>query len=93
MTRQTAENLCTYYLYHYVLQAIDDRDGLSKVQMMLAALTFAAFAPNGTADNVRLFSKEIEHSYENTEMLSELFLSHPAFSPDTFLHIWQNVIL
>ena len=93
MTRQTAENICIYYLYRYVLRTIADRDVLLKVQMMFSVLTFAAFAPREPAENVRLFSREIEHSYENAEALTELFYTHPAFSPETFLHIWENVIL
>ena len=93
ITRQAAENLCKYYLYRYVLQAIADGDVLSKVQLMLTALTFGAFAPLETADAVRLFSKEVEHSYENMEQLQSWFLADDAFAPETFAAIWDGVAL
>ena len=93
ITRQTAVNLCIYYLYRYVLQAISDGDVLSKVQMMFSALTFAAFAPLDTPVNVRLYSKEVEHSYENMEKLEAWFLTDDAFSPETFSAIWDGVTL
>ena len=93
LTRQTAENLCAYYLYRYVQQAVSDGDVLSKVQMMLSALTFAAFAPLTTAENVRLFSKEVEHSYDNMEKLNEWFWTDDAFSPETFAAVWNSVTL
>ena len=93
IARQTAVNLCIYYLYRYVLQAISDGDVLSKVQMMFSALTFAAFAPFDTFVNVRLYSKEVEHSYENMEKLDAWFLTDDAFSPETFMAIWDGVTL
>ena len=93
LTRQTAENLCAYYLYRYVLQTVSDGDVLSKVQMMLSALTFAAFASPDMSENIRLFSKEVEHSYDNMDKLYEWFLTDDALSPETFAAIWNDVTL
>lgn len=84
------ENLAVYYLYRYLLQAVADGDVLLRVQIMCAAVTFAAFAAADPFDAARLFSKEVEHSYENMEAVCDACLSHPAFAPETFLKIWEE---
>ena len=84
------ENLAVCYLYRYLLQAVTDGDVLLRVQMMCAAVTFAAFAAADPFDAARLFSKEVEHSYENMEAVCDACLLHPAFAPETFLKIWEE---
>lgn len=86
--RTLFENMAVYYLYRYTLQAVEDGDILSKVQQMLCAVTFTAFADGNPPDTARLYSKEVEHSYENMEQLYEAFFENPLFLPDFFYGIW-----
>lgn len=86
--RTLLENLAVYYLYRYVLQAVQDGDILAKVQLMLSAVSFTAFADAAMPDTARLYSKEIEHSYENMEQLYEAFWQHTAFAPEAFYSLW-----
>ncbi|MBQ7546661.1 MAG: flagellin lysine-N-methylase [Clostridia bacterium] len=84
------ENLSVYYLYRYLLHAVSDGDVLLRLQLLCAAVTFAAFASGDPFDAARLFCKEVEHSYENMEAVCDACLSHPAFAPETFLKIWEE---
>ena len=84
------ENLAVYYLYRYLLQAVADGDVLLRIQLMCTAITFAAFASGDPFDAARLFSKEVEHSYENMESVCEACVSLPAFAPESFLKIWED---
>ena len=87
--RTVLENAAVCFLYRYILQAIDDGDILSRVQQMLTAVTFIAFADADPVDAARLYSKEVEHSYENTELLYEAFYENELFYPEAFYGIWQ----
>ena len=86
--RTLFENLAVYYLYRYILQAVEDGDILSKVQLMLSAVTFAACADGDPVCTARLYAKEVEHSYENMEQMYAAFYENPAFAPQAFYALW-----
>lgn len=89
--RTLFENLAVYYLYRYTLQAVEDGDILSKVLLMLSAVTFAASTDGDPFDTARLYAKEVEHSYENMERMVEAFFENPAFFPEAFYALWGFV--
>lgn len=88
--RRTTENAAVYYLYRYLPQAVTDLDVTLRVQMMLAAVTFLAYADADPLESARLFAKEIEHSYENMERLSGVLTEDPAFSPASLCALWRE---
>ena len=69
--------MAVYYLYRYFLNAIDDMDLLSAVKKIYFAYVITASIA-GSIDNpdivriIQNYSKEVEHSYDNSETL-ELF--------------------
>lgn len=65
--------LSLYYIYRYLLAAVDTLDVLSAIQFAVySVLTVAALAQRHgmtIAEAAQLYSKEIEQSYENMERL------------------------
>lgn len=64
------ERLSLYYLYRYYLSAIDDWYIGSTVKRIVCAYTVIGVALNlgeNFENLARLYSKEVEHSYENSE--------------------------
>lgn len=88
------EHFMVYYLFRYLSEAFYDSDILSKVKaaaagyMVIRELDTARYAVNGAFDSfdridtVHLYSKEIEHSEENLEMLYEEILFGGVFSAE-----------
>lgn len=93
-------NLALYYLFRYYLGAIDDGNILFTIQRIaLAYIIISKMITYNSAENdfhkrVMLFqqySKEIEHSYENSEALESKFAFDPAFSAEGLIKILNSI--
>lgn len=86
------EHLAVYLLYRYFLKAVYDENALSKVeQMVLMVLTMAAlgvrewqktgsFTLSQQIEVTRQYSKEVEYSDDNMELLAQGLLFQPELS-------------
>ncbi len=91
------EKLALYYIYVYYLKAIDTYDVMLPLQRLVCACTVisgieALLRGDGEYEKLRLsrvmqkYSKEVEHSYENSDILE--------FEFETKLDYWaENLIL
>lgn len=82
------EHLLVYYLYRYFLKAVNDRVLLPRVQLgifavqCIRALEYAHWRTHGTLsqhariDIIHRFSREVEHSSDNLELLYQCFSEH-----------------
>ena len=92
-------SLALYYVFRYYLNAIDSFDVLSTIKRIVCAVVVIGGAEaflkrkKGTltfeerTEIFQLYSKEVEHSYENGEMLDEEFLLNPNFSAENLIDI------
>ncbi len=88
-----------YYVYRYYLTALDSLDVLSTIKRIVCCCVVVGKAEdylssvNGGIsfeERTRLlqrYSKEVEHSYENSEMLEEEFFTNPDFSTENLMKI------
>lgn len=89
------EHLLMYFLYRYFLKTVDDKDVLTKVKMacvsymMIRELDMARWLKNGKSlskeeqvDIMHLYSRQVEHSYDNFEKLSKLLAQEKMFNYD-----------
>lgn len=84
-----------YYVRRYYLSAIDTLNVISTVKRMICAYIVTAYElerfENPTqAEIVKIlqrYSKEVEHSYENGELLEDEFVFNPLFSTDNLINI------
>lgn len=86
------EHLMVYFIFRYGMKSAFDRDFLSKVRfgiasfLMIRDMDLERFLRNGRVftledriDVARIYSKEVEHSEENLEQLSEAFAGEELF--------------
>ncbi len=79
------EHLLMYFLYRYVLKAVDDSKLLSKVKFAVLGYIFirdmgmavyykngGTFAKEEQVDLMHIYSREVEHSYENYDAFMKL---------------------
>ena len=92
------ENILSYFLFRYFLQALYDADILSKIKLAIFSyiiiynLDIDTFLKNNNKltleDQIyiaHMYSKEIEHSDNNIEKLHDLFNNNKLFSSDNLL--------
>ncbi len=83
------ENLALYYIYRYYLTAIDSLDVLSTIKRIVCAYIVIGHIldnSNESAEKIfTLYSKEVEHSYENSEALEFEFCTNPNFSVENLI--------
>lgn len=81
------ERMSLYYIYRYFLTAIDNLDALCTIKRIFCAYVVIGCALiAGKSESEKLFwlySKEVEHSYENSETLEFEFMTNPDFSIET----------
>ncbi len=77
--------LAQYMVERYWLQAVSDYDLYSRVKFMVIACLLVTYLGGDLADTAQLFSKEIENSAENVDILLDAAYSHPAFTDDKLL--------
>jgi len=76
------ERITAYFLFRYLLKAVNDGDLLGRVQLcLLSVLAVARLAVVlGLEEALRRYSCEIEHSGANLELLLEAFWQSETFS-------------
>lgn len=83
------EQLGLYYIYRYYLTSLDSRNVLITIKRLVCACIVLSRALNvwekSPAELFCLYSKEVEHSYENSEAMELEFLTSPDFSADTLV--------
>lgn len=80
------ERIFAYFLFRYLLKAVNDGDLLGRVQLcVLSVLVVERLAAVlGLEESLRRYSCEIEHSEANLEMLLEAFWQSETFSFERF---------
>ena len=80
------ERIAAYFLFHYILKAVNDGDVLGQTQLCIfAVLTIRRLAAVcGPAEALRRFSCEIEHDEENLSALRDGFWVQEELSPTHF---------
>ena len=80
------ERIAAYFLFHYILKAVNDGDVLGQTQLCIfAVLTIRCLAAVcGPAEALRRFSCEIEHDEENLSALRDGFWAQEELSPAHF---------
>ena len=80
------ERIAVYFLFHYVLKAVNDGDVLGRAEFcVLAVVTVKRLAAVcGLGEALRRFSCEIEHSEENMARLLDAFWQSETFSLEHF---------
>lgn len=84
-----------YYVRRYYLSAIDSFNVISTIKRMVCAYIVIAYElerlENPTQTEIvkilQGYSKEVEHSYENGELLEDEFIFNPLFSTDNLIGI------
>ena len=88
------EKFMLYYIYRYYLGSVDSPDVLYSIKRIVCAyiVTGTMDAAQRLEENPRSrmrilqrYSKEVEHSYENTEKLNSTFDSDKAFSVESLI--------
>ena len=80
------ERIAAYFLFHYILKAVNDGDVLGQTQLCIfSVLTIRRLAAVcGPAEALRRFSCEIEHDEENLSALRDGFWVQEELSPTHF---------
>ncbi|MBQ2475261.1 MAG: flagellin lysine-N-methylase [Ruminococcus sp.] len=95
------EKFALYYLYRYYLEAVRSGDVLYSLRRMVCAYFItgrldADFAAAGyPLERMRIlqrYSKEVEHSYENTEALNAAFDSDERFSVENLMALLEATV-
>ena len=83
------ERLALYYIYRYYLNAIDSYNVLSTIKRIACAYIVLSRCEleRDCTRLMQLYSKEVEHSYENSEMLEDEFYFVPQLSVDSLIRI------
>lgn len=80
------KNLLIYYIYRYFLKGVFDGEILSKVKLACVSTAVISYLAekaggelSGTVDVCKLFSKQIEYSQENLDLICDLFYEKDFF--------------
>lgn len=73
------ENIATYFIYKYFLQAVYDRDVLSKAKMAVVGVMVNSYMGNSSW-TIHLWSKETEHSQYNMDRYKKLLVNADCLS-------------
>ena len=93
------EKFALYYVYRYYLEAIHSGDVLYSLKRIVCAYLvtgkldadFAAKSyPFPEMRILQRYSKEVEHSYDNTDALNSIFDSDPRFSVENLIALLEN---
>lgn len=80
------ENIAMYFLYKYFLQAVYDRDVLSKAKMaVIGVLVHTYFGEDSWT--IHLWSKETEHSQYNMDRYKELLKTATSLSTQSLIEM------
>ncbi len=90
-TEREFENLALYYIYRYYLTAIASCDIITSIKRIYCAYVIcSALISKNKAENdteqriliIQKYSKEVEHSFENTDILTDEFVFNDKFSSE-----------
>ena len=92
------EHLMVYFTFRYFMKSVYDKDFLGKAKFAVAGYLLVhdmdvlryrenagAFTKADRVDVARIFSKEVEHSEDNLDMLAGEFLVQPVFGMDELI--------
>ena len=94
------EKFALYYIYRYYLEAVNSGDVLYAIKRIVCAFLVtgkmdAAFAAKGySLSRMRIlqrYSKEVEHSYDNTEKLNAEFDADGRFRVENLIAMLENL--
>ena len=94
------KNLALYYIFRYYLCATDSLNVICAIKriacayVVLSAMIGSCKAENDFEKRVMLmqqYSKEVEHSYENSELLEEEFMLNPDFSVENIIGLLNSI--
>lgn len=92
--------LAMYYIFRYYLSAINSLDVLSTIKRIACAyVVISSMITHENADDdfekrvaiMQQYSKEVEHSYENSEMLTDEFIFNADFSADNLINVIKSL--
>lgn len=94
------KNLALYYIFRYYLCATDSLNVICAIKriacayVVISAMIESCKAENDFEKRVMLmqqYSKEVEHSYENSELLEEEFMLNPDFSVENIISVLDSI--
>ncbi|SET22854.1 flagellin lysine-N-methylase [[Clostridium] polysaccharolyticum] len=92
------EHLLVYFVFRYGMKAVYDSNYLDKIQFAIVSFLVIRdmdgacyhkkkqFQLEERIDVARIYSKEVEHSEDNLEILSEAFVFEEVFAVDTLVN-------
>lgn len=89
-------NMAYYYILRYYLNAIDSYDIITNIKRLVCAyVAISSMIALSDAENdfdtrvliAQKYSKEVEHSYENSEFFADEFYKNPLFSAENLLSV------
>ena len=95
------EKFALYYVYRYYLEAINSGDVLYSIKRIvcaylvtgkLDALFFERDYPYSRMRILQRYSKEVEHSYDNTEALNSAFDTDDRFEVESLIALLEQEI-
>lgn len=81
---KSCENIAVYFLFRYFMQAVYDRDVLSKVKTAAVGVLIPAFFGNDSW-TIHLWSKESEHSDVNMERYVDILRNDGVLSVENLI--------
>lgn len=91
------ENLIKYYIYRYFLKAAYDHDALAKIKLavsnyiVIRDLDILNYISKTDVDTVHIFSREVEYSQDNIDILYDEFIFGDTFDVDVLKSIIATV--
>ncbi|MBQ1506842.1 MAG: flagellin lysine-N-methylase [Ruminococcus sp.] len=95
------EKFALYYIYRYYLEAVNSDDVLYSIKRIVCAYIVTGILDAHFAENdypfsrmriLQRYSKEVEHSYDNTEALNSKFDSEPGFSTENLIALLESLV-
>ncbi|AOR22533.1 flagellin lysine-N-methylase [Clostridium taeniosporum] len=97
------EHLMVYFIFRYLMKSVYDYDVIAKVKLAVFSYLVIKelnvvrwcdneykFTKNDQVDIMQMYSKDVEHSDENLEYLSEVFEINEIFNVKNFMIMLMN---
>lgn len=97
------DKLVKYFIHRYFMKAVYDHNVFGKIQFIISSLVIIKdmdvfkyradndFTLKDRLDNIHMFSREVEYSEDNLEILAEEFLFGEVFSCEGLLAVAHSV--
>ena len=86
---KSCENIAIYFLFRYFMQAVYDKDILSKIKAAAVGVLIPAFFGNDSW-TIHLWSKETEHSDVNMERYKSILRNDGTLSVQNLIKYFEN---